>query len=227
VVPIPGRQSKPSPTSIGIVVWDELQSSYDWVADAYETRFVDELEGKPRDRELLDLFAASVDDPVVDAGCGPGQIGAYVRRRGHVVVGLDLSFEMVRRAARRLDSAIVADMRSLPVMNRTVGGLVAFYSVIHVRRAELDTVLVEFARVLRPRGRLLLSAHEGRGEIERDDFLGEPVPVVATLFELDELVGATSAAGLQILRAERRRPYPTESDTTRLYVEAAQTEPAQ
>jgi SAM-dependent methyltransferase len=212
------------PARIDDVAWEQLRSSYDWVAQAYEARFVDELDGKPRDRELLDSFAVSVDDPVVEVGCGPGQIGAYVRRAGHLVVGLDLSVGMARRAAGRLDSAVVADMRSLPLMSGTVGGLVAFYSVIHVRRAELNAVLVEFARVLRPRGSLLFSAHEGRGEIEQDDFLGEPVPVVASLFELDELVGATRAAGLEIVRAERRRHYPTESDTNRLYVEAVLTD---
>ena len=206
------------------MAWDQLRSSYDRAAGAYEARFADELEGKRRDRELLDLFAASVTDPVVEVGCGPGHIGAYVRERGRLVIGLDLSLGMTRRASRRLDSVMVADMRSLPLMSRTVSGLLAFYSVIHVRRTELDTVLLEFARVLQPGGRLLFSAHEGRGEIERDDFLGEPVPVVATLFELDELVGATRAAGLEIARAERRRPYETESDTTRLYVEATQPE---
>jgi uncharacterized protein len=208
------------------VAWDQLRSSYDSVAGAYEARFADELAGKRRDRELLDLFAASVTDPVVEVGCGPGHIGAYVRERGRVVIGLDLSFGMTRRAGGRLDSVMVADMRSLPLMSRTVSGLLAFYSVIHVRRTELDTVLLEFARVLQPGGRLLFSAHEGRGEIERDDFLEEPVPVVATLFELDELVGATHAAGLEVVRAERRLPYETESDTTRLYVEATQSQAA-
>jgi SAM-dependent methyltransferase len=181
---------------------------------------VDELAGKPRDRELLELFAGSIGDPVVEIGCGPGHIGAHVRTHGHVVIGVDRSSEMARLAARRLGSAVVADMRSLPLANASVAGLVAFYSVIHVRRGELDGVLREFARALRPGGCLLLSAHEGRGEIERDDFLGEPVPVVATLFELDEIVDAMRGAGLGILRAERRAPYVTESETTRLYVEA-------
>jgi trans-aconitate methyltransferase len=48
-----------------------------------------ELRAKPRDRELLAAFAPSVSGPVVEIGCGPGQIGAFVRQRGRKVFGLD------------------------------------------------------------------------------------------------------------------------------------------
>jgi SAM-dependent methyltransferase len=201
------------------VAWEHLRSSYDLVARKYETRFLDELRGKPRDRELLTAFAESVRDPVVEIGCGPGQIGAFVRDRGRRVFGLDLSSEMARRANGRLDGALAADMRSLPLASERLGGLVAFYSLIHVRRRELGTVLREFHRVLQPGGRVLFSAHEGQGEVERDQFLEEPVPFVASLFELDELVDASQAAGLPVTQAERRVPYASEA-TVRLYVEA-------
>ena len=172
--------------------WDSLRSTYDAVATKYEARFVDELRSKPRDRELLEAFARSVRDPIVEIGCGPGQIGAYVRRRGHPrhhVVGVDLSHVMAGLASRRLDSALVADMRSLPFSSERFGGIVAFYSLIHLRREALVPTLAEFRRVLRPGGRIISTAHEGEGELERDTFLDERVPVVATLFTLDELRG--------------------------------------
>jgi len=202
------------------MTWDYLSASYDAVAAKYESRFLDELRDKPRDRALLEAFAASVEDPVADVGCGPGQIGAFVRQHNHRVVGLDLSQHMAGLARRRLDAALVADMRSLPLATASLGGLVAFYSVIHLRRVELEIVLREFHRVLRPGGHVLMSAHEGHTEIERDQFLEESVPFVATLFELDELVGAVESVGLEVTVAERRAPYVTESDTVRLYLEA-------
>jgi SAM-dependent methyltransferase len=202
------------------VDWDYLRSSYDTTASKYEARFLDELRGKPRDRELLAAFAKSVRDPVAEIGCGPGQIGAFVRHWGRRVVGVDLSPEMAKLAKARLDGALAADMRSLPLATDCLGGLLAFYSLIHVRRAELEPVLREFRRVLRPGGRVLFSVHEGKDEVELDEFLEEPVPFAATLFELDELVGASEAAGLEVTLAERRPPYANEGKTVRLYVEA-------
>jgi SAM-dependent methyltransferase len=201
------------------VAWEQLRSSYDVVARKYESRFLDELHEKPRDRELLAAFAEAARDPVVEVGCGPGQIGVFVRQRGRRVFGVDLSPRMAGLANARLDGAVAADMRSLPFASARLGGIVAFYSLIHVRRPELRAVLQEFHRVVRPGGRVLFSAHEGQGEIEHDEFLDEPVPIVATLFELDELVDATEAAGLTITHAERRTPYASEA-TVRLYVEA-------
>jgi SAM-dependent methyltransferase len=202
------------------VDWEQLGTSYDAVAAVYETRFLDELDTKPRDRELLAAFAGAAADPVVEIGCGPGQIGSFVRARGRRVFGLDLSPRMASLATTRLDGALAAHMRALPFPASSLGGLVAFYSVIHVPRGELEAVLHGFRRVLRPGGRLLLSAHEGRGEIEPREFLDMPVPFVATLFELDELVEAAATAGLDVTRAERRPPYASEHATTRLYVEA-------
>jgi ubiquinone/menaquinone biosynthesis C-methylase UbiE len=202
------------------VRWNQLARSYDQVAARYQQEFQGELSAKPWDRDLLNAFCASVTDPVVDVGCGPGQVGVYARDRGRHTIGLDLSREMAHRAAAQLDGATVADMRALPVADASVGGLLAFYALIHVRRSELGATLREFRRVLKPGGRILLSAHQGDGEMASDDFLGAAVPFVATLYELDELIAAADGAGLVVAQAERRAPYPSEHPTVRLYLEA-------
>jgi SAM-dependent methyltransferase len=203
------------------VGWDYIQSSYNATARSYEDRFLNELEHKPRDRELLADFATSVDDPIAEVGSGPGQVGLFLRQLGHCVIGADLSFRMAQLARNRLDAALVADMRFLPVGDNLVGGLVAFYSLIHVKRDEVPSVLREFDRVLRPGGHLLLAVHEGEGELHTDAFLEQPLPMTATLFSLDELVAAIEARGFSIALAERRSPYEGEHPTTRLYVEGS------
>ncbi len=154
---------------------DDFRSSYDAVAEVYAQTFFDELSRKPFDRELLEAFAASVPQAVVlDVGCGPGHVGRYLSERGIAVVGIDLSPAMIE-VARRLNPALrfeVADMRTLPMGDGTVGAIAAFYSLIHIRRAEVPAVLDEFRRVLTPAGRLLLAVHGGKGDHRIVGFLG-------------------------------------------------------
>lgn len=66
---------------------------------------------------------------------------------------------------RSVTAGFVADMRSLPLPDGVAGFLLAFYSLIHIRRSEVGSVPAEFQRVLRAEGHLLLAAHEGDGEI--------------------------------------------------------------
>lgn len=199
---------------------DRAAAAYDTVSQTYEDRFVDELGGKPRDRELLDGFAAESHRLVVDLGCGPGHIGRYVQEHGPRVIGVDVSHRMAVRAAGRLTGAVVADMRSLPFHDGAVSGVVAFYSVIHLPRGDISVAFDEFARVLERGGRILLSAHEGDGDVEVHDFLGHEVDLAASFFRLHELEDAATAAGLTMVRRERRPPYDNEGSTVRLYIEA-------
>jgi hypothetical protein len=46
------------------------------------------------------------------------------------------------------------------------------------------------------------------------------VPFVATLLTLDEMVTGASGAGLEVVAATRRDPYPREHPTVRLTIEA-------
>lgn len=196
-------------------------AAYDTVASKYEKRFLDELDDKPRDRELLDGLAARASGLVLDVGSGPGQIGHRVRQAGRPVLAVDLSHGMAARAGRRLDGAVVADMLNLPVADTSIADILAFYSVIHLPRAALRHALAEFARVLTPGGHVLVTAHEGAGEVQVTHFLDHEVALAATFFSLDELIDAVAEANLELVLAERRHPYSQEGSTVRLYVEAA------
>lgn len=197
--------------------------AYNAVATDYDERFRDELDTKPRDRELVDTLALRGSGLVLDVGSGPGHIGARIRTFGRPVVALDLSHAMATLAATRLDAAAVADMTHLPVRTAAVADLVAFYSIIHLPRSTLAAVLGEFARVLEPHGHALLSAHEGTDDVTVDEFLGHRVELAATFLTLDELIDAAHDANLTVIAAERRAPYPNEGPTHRLYVELENT----
>lgn len=205
--------------------WPHLQATYDAVAGTYADRFDDELEGKPFDRALLDRVAAQLagSGTVVDVGCGPGHVGAYLADRGCDVLAVDLSPQMLRVVRERHPQLRVqlGDVRALPLADASCAAVVAFYSLIHVLRAEAPAALTEACRVLRPGGLLVLAVHGGSGELHADDWLDSPVAVDVTLFDADEIVALAGQAGFDECRLTAREPYPTEHPTTRLYLEAS------
>jgi SAM-dependent methyltransferase len=136
------------------------------------------------------------------------------------VIGVDLSPAMAALAHRRLGAAAAGDLRALPVRSGAAAGVLAYYSFIHLRREEQAAGWAEVARVLRPGGRALVTAHEGEATIGNDDFLGAGVPFIATLLSLDEMTAAATTAGLEVVTADRRPAYPTEHPTVRLTIEA-------
>jgi len=213
------------PADIANLTFDEalaeLQRS---VAEAYGEQFSDELTRKPFDRMLLDSFGTACPQPgqVLDVGYGPGHIARYLKERGVNAAGIDLAPAMVE-LARRLNPQLeftTGDMRSLRLATTSISGIAAFYSIIHIPRAEVPLVLDEFRRVLVSNGRVLMAVHGGTGLLHRDEFLGQPVPFEATLFSLGEIVSLVEHAGFWVDEARQRAPYDFEHATPRLYVAA-------
>jgi len=207
---------------------DATRSSYDVVAETYASKFSDELSRKPFDREWLERFAR--DCPrgrVLDIGCGPGHVGRFLADLGLDVTGIDLSPAMVD-VARRLNPGMtfeVGDMKRLDHDDGSVAGIVAFYSLIHIARADVPAVLAEFRRALMPGGKLLVAVHGGSGEITSDDFLGYKTRFEATLFEKNELEGLFGDAGFGVDESAERERYDFETHTPRIYL-AATAKPA-
>ena len=200
------------------------RESYDRVAEDYAAHFRDELAHKPFDRKMLDWLVEKVGDagPICDMGCGPGQIARYLHDRGAAVCGVDLSPEMVRHA--RIANPGIAfqqgDILDLSVVgDASYGGIAAFYVVVHVTRANLPQALGELARVLRPKGTLLLAFHVGSEVVHRDEWWGKEVNVDFLFFETAEMKEHLEAAGFALEEAIERDPYlDVEYPSRRAYV---------
>lgn len=200
---------------------DEIIANYDTLASDYAVHFCDELEGKPFDRSLLQRFAHAIPGgPLCDLGCGPGHVAAYFGSSGVDVVGVDLSPGMIAEAKRRYPSIDfqVGDMLDLKMGTGSLGGIVAFYSIIHLRREMLQEAFREMHRVLRPGGLVLTSFHQGQGELHEDEVLSMPVSFDCTLFEPNEVAHAMEAAGFFVAETTIRRPYEIEYPTQRVYI---------
>jgi len=201
----------------------DLQSSYNRIAQAYVEHLFHELEHKPLDRALLNRFAEQVRGlgPVCDMGCGPGHIAQYLHGRGVDVCGVDLSPGMVEQA-RRLNPAIPftqGDMLSLNAADESWGGIVAFYSLIHLPRSTVVLALRELKRVLRSEGVLFLAFHIGQETLHRDELWGEEVSLDFLLFQPDEMKDYLTSAGFEIEDVIERPPYAeVEYQSSRAYI---------
>jgi SAM-dependent methyltransferase len=200
-----------------------IASSYDRLAPAYAEHFMGELAHKPLDRALLAMFAAEVGAGahVADFGCGPGQIARDLAARGLAVVGVDLSPGMIT-LARELTPGVdfrVGSMLALDIPDASLGGLTAFYAIVHFSHDELARAACEMHRVLRPGGLALLSFHVGTERIHKDELLGAAVDLDFVFFEMRTVLDALERAGFAIEARIERAPYTAvEHPSTRGYV---------
>lgn len=154
---------------------DAVRRGYDELAERYAARH------STSDREvaILDEFLDSVPDPeyLLDAGCGPGT--PILRGLGEraAAVGLDISRGQLRLAAESVPAAslVQGEMTHLPFRDDVFDAVTAYNSVIHVPLTDHQTVLDEFARVLRPGGWVLLSEAPEEFERTNTEWLGSDV----------------------------------------------------
>lgn len=194
---------------------EDLQSSYDRVAENYAEQFRDEMDQKPFDRKMLDWLAEKVGGlgVICDMGSGAGQIARYLYNRGTKVCGVDLSPLMVQQA-RELNPDISfqqGDMFALTdVADNSYGGIAAFYAIVNIPRTSVVRALQELRRVLRLNGVLLLAFHLGQGIKHLDEMLGKEVSLDFFFFETAEVKDYLRTAGFVLEEGIERDPYSEE-----------------
>ena len=195
-------------------VTQPIRESYDKIADAYARELFGELAHKPRDRELLDRFAARVHGrgQICDMGCGPGQVARYLHDAGASVFGLDLSPRMVE-AARRLNPDISfreGNMMDLNLPDAALAGVAAFYAIVNIPEESLASVFREIHRVLEPGGLLLTAFHVGSEVIEKEELWGQVVSMDFFFFQTLAIRRKLEAAGFVVEEIIEREPYAPE-----------------
>jgi len=156
----------------------------------------------------------------LDAACGTGRYAEYLAGRGHRVLGVDSSPEMLARARARVPSGefVLGDLHELPLPDSSIDLVVSALALAHV--PTLAPVMAEFARVLRPGGNLVISDthHEIviRGSVPHA--LGpnnEPGLAPSYRHTPGDFIRAALPVGLQVRRCEE--PYndlpPSRPDT--------------
>jgi SAM-dependent methyltransferase len=182
----------------------DTRISYDTVAESYTDFTRGALAKLPLLRGVLALFAEAareVGGPVADVGCGPGLVTAHLRGLGLDAFGVDLSPRMVE-IARRDHPGVrfeVGTMTDLDLADGSVGGVLAFYSVIHVPDEEVPTAFAQFRRVLRPGGVVMLGFHVGdRDHLKTEGYGGHPMSVHVHRRPVERVAGWLRDAGFAV-----------------------------
>jgi uncharacterized protein YceH (UPF0502 family) len=201
-----------------------VRSSYDVVATSYAEHLVDELAELPFETWLLDrVLRHAAGRPVVDAGCGPGHVTAYLADRGADVMGIDISPAMVTEARQRFPgrSFEPGDLRRLsrPATSSGWAAVLGWYSLIHLGASELPDAVAALARPLAPGGWLVLGMHAGAEVRHLDEWFDHAVDLDFVLHDPTNVVGLVKAAGLVDVEWYLRGPLVARGETTeRLYV---------
>lgn len=179
-----------------------IRRRYTEVSDVYTRMFGAVAHVDPDDLRFLERNFGRCDGTILDAGCGPGHLTGYLTDLGLTARGIDLVPAFIESARANWPEVefAVGSMNPLNVPDGSLGGILAWYSLIHYEPDTLGEVLRGFRMALSDNGTLVVGFFEG------DDV--EPFEhrvTTAYRWPADEMSKMLSAAGF--VEADRlRRP---------------------
>ncbi|WP_270409661.1 class I SAM-dependent DNA methyltransferase [Brachybacterium paraconglomeratum] len=155
----------------------------------------------PEDVRRIETWARTACGPLLDLGCGPGHWTAHLAALGLDVEGWDPVAEFVRSARDRHPGTVyrraaLADLEGHP---GTRGGILAWYSLIHLEPAEMPGALAALHRALRPGGTLLLGFFDGARQEPFDHAVAQ-----AQHWPVGRMIQLLEETGFEVVDVETR-----------------------
>ena len=187
--------------------------SFEAVRLAYGARALEYVEAVGRREHIADQDLALVTDwasklkgKVIDVGSGPGQWTQFLASLGAEVEGIEPVPEFLDIAKETYPNVKFRQGRAewLHVPAQSLGGVLAWYSLIHTEPENLHQPLTEFARSIRPGGGLALGFFTGPKLVAFDHAV-----TVAYCWPMDRIAAQIEDAGFSVTHVERRTMSPT------------------
>jgi SAM-dependent methyltransferase len=180
-----------------------VEAGYDQMAEQY---LATKDAADPVLLGALERFAGLVPAgaPVLDLGCGAGvPVTRWLAER-FAVTGVDVSARQLELARQHVPGGtfIKSDMTALDFPPETFAGVTAFYSIIHVPRAEQPALVARIHRWLRPGGAFLATwaVHDWEGA--EADWEGWGAPMWWSHYDQAGNLALLQAAGFALPWAE-------------------------
>ena len=126
----------------------EIREKYELTANIYDSRY-EKLQKEKYFGILEDL---EIKEPILDLGCGSGLLADILKRK---LIGVDISFEMLRKAKKRKVLAVQADLDYLPFKSNVFSSILSFTALQNLPKVE--KALQEIKRVSDKDARIVLT----------------------------------------------------------------------
>lgn len=177
----------------------KVEVGYDQIADQYlATKDADDPKTLAALADMVHTLPPG--GAVLDIGCGAGIPVARWLARRFAVTGVDVSARQVELARQHVPAGtfIHADMAALEFPAATFDAVVAFYSIIHVPRAEQPALLQRIYRWLKPGGAFLATWAVREWEGEEVDWEGWGAGMWWSHYGADENLEMLHDAGFRV-----------------------------
>lgn len=177
----------------------KVQDTYNQIASKYADEYFHDMS----DVSLLDAFLSYLPKKsfIVDVGCGPGNNTKYMMDAGYKVEGIDFSDAMIKVAEQKVPDASfkIMDMRDMLYKDKSVDGLVALYSLIHIHSKEIPTTLQEFNRVLKTGGYVFIIVQKGKSDQTLPEPLLKSEKTFVNFFSQERLADSLTNSGFTMV----------------------------